>query len=162
MYNYYLISPNKYDIILFLLLISISGCKKSGTTPDPVITDTAKPTISILKPSVGQTFVAGNTIPFQATFNDNKELKSYEIAISKVVTGGSILKNVPTSVPFSYLKSSTNFASGTKQQEVNLGDITIPSNTANAFVTPGKYNFKVICVDGSNNSTETILEININ
>lgn len=155
-------TSTKYLMVISLLTISLSGCKKVGTTPDPVVHDTTKPTISIAKPSAVQVFVAGNTFPFQTTFNDNKELKSYEIAINKVVVGGLTLKIVPTSVPFSYLKSSTSFTSGVKQQEINLSNIIIPSNTATTFVTPGKYNFKVTCVDGSNNSIETILEININ
>lgn len=152
----------KYLMVLGLLTITLWGCKKGGTNPDPVVPDTTKPTTLITKPTAGQTFVAGNTIVFQATFSDNVSLKSYEIAISKVVTGGLTLKFVPTLVPFNYLKSSTNFASGTKQQEINLSDITIPPNTATTITTPGKYNFKVTYVDGSNNSSETTLEININ
>jgi len=154
----------KYLLVISLLILNISGCKKgTNTTPDPVpVPDTTKPTISITKPTAGQIFNAGNTITFQATFTDNKELKSYEIAVSKVVTGGLILKVVPTFAPFSYTKSSTSFTSGVKQQEINLSDITIPSNTATTIVTTGKYNFKVSCTDVSNNSTEVILEININ
>lgn len=153
----------KYLIITGLLIIAILGCKKkSGVEPDPIVTDTTKPTISIIKPTAGQVFVAGNTINFQATFNDNKELKSYEITISKVVLGGLNFKNVPTSVPFSYTKSSTSFSYGVKQQEINLTDIVIPINTATTIVTPGKYNFKVTCTDGSSNSADTTLEININ
>jgi hypothetical protein len=157
-------TSSKYLIVISLIVFAFYGCKKGGSsTPDPVpVPDTTKPTISIIKPSAGQTFVAGNSIAFQATFSDNVSLKSYEIAISKVLTGGLTLKNVPTSVPFSYLKSSTNFTPGVKQQEINLSDIVIPSNTATTIVTPGKYNFKVTCVDGSNNSAETTLEININ
>ena len=155
-------TSTKYLIVISLLTIFLSGCKKGGTTPDPVVPDTTKPTISVTKPSAGQTFVAGNTIDFQATFSDNVSLKSYEIAISKVVTGGLTLKFVPNSVPFNYLKSSTNFTSGVKQQEINLSDIKIPSNTATTITTLGKYNFKVTYVDGSNNSAETTLEININ
>ena len=115
-----------------------------------------------MKPAAGQIFNAGNTIAFQATFTDNKELKSYDIAVSKVITGGLILKVVPTSLPFVYNKTSASFTSGIKQQEIILSDIIIPSNTATTFVTPGKYNFKVTCMDGSNNSAEIILEININ
>lgn len=152
----------RYLMVISLLTVTLYGCKKGGTTPDPVVPDTTKPTISIIQPTAGQSFVAGNTITFQATFNDNKELKSYEIAVYKVVTGGLTLKNVPTSVPFSYTKSSTNFASSIKQQEISLSDIVIPPNTATTIVSPGNYNFKVTCVDISNNSSETTLVININ
>jgi len=156
-------TSTKYLIVISFLVLTFSGCNKGGgTTPDPIVPDTTKPTISILKPTAGQSFVAGNTIVFQAAFSDNVSLKNYEIVISKIVTGGLILKNVPTSVPFSYNKSSTSFPSGVKQQEINLSDIVIPSNTITTIVTPGKYNLKVTCVDGSNNSSETILEININ
>jgi hypothetical protein len=154
----------KFLLSIIFLVLAISGCKKgSSPTPDPIpISDTTKPTISITKPTVGQVFISGNTIAFQATFNDNKEIKSYEIVVSKVVTGGLILKIVPTSVPFSYTKSPTNFTSGVKQQEIFLNDITIPANSATTITTPGKYNFKVTCLDTSNNSSGTIVEININ
>jgi len=124
----------------------------SFTTPS--ITTTTRPP--------GQVFIAGNTIPFQAMFSDNEKLKSYEIEVSNVNKGGSILKNVPSSVPFSYSKSSTSFGLGVKQQEITINDITIPTNSAFTIVTPGKYYFKVTCVDGSNNITATILEIYIN
>jgi hypothetical protein len=155
-------TSSKYLIIIILIIFAFYGCEKGGSSmPDPV-PDTTKPTISIIKPIAGQTFVAGNTIDFQAAFSDNVSLKSYEIAISKAVTSGLTLKFVPTSVPFNYLKSSTNFTSGDKQQEINLSDIKIPSNTVTTITTSGKYNFKVIYVDGSNNSAETTLEININ
>ena len=147
----------KYLIVISLIVISIFGCKKSSSA-----VDTIKPVISISKPTAGQIFTAGSTIAFQATFSDNENLKSYEISINQVATGGLILKIVPTSVPFSYLKSATSFTAGTKQQEINLNDIVIPLNTATTFVTPGKYKLKVVCVDGSNNSFENILEININ
>ena len=153
----------KYLISVSFLIATISGCKKgAGTDPDPVVPDTTKPTITIIRPTAGQSFVAGNTIMFQTTFSDNIELKSYEIMVSKVLTGGLILKVVPVFAPFSYSKSATSFSAGVKQQEVNLSDIVIPVNTATAIITPGKYNLKVICFDTSNNSSETTMEININ
>lgn len=148
--------------IIFLLFTAISGCKKEPKPEPKPIPDTTKPSITMAKPTAGQIFVAGNTIPFQATFSDNDLLKSYEIAVSKAATSGLILKIVPTSVPFSYVKSSTSFSTGVKQQEIILSDIIIPANTATTITTPGKYNFKVTCVDGSNNSTVTTVEININ
>jgi len=151
---------SKLLIILCLLLASLSGCKKKND-PEP-IPDTTKPAITLANPTAGQSFVPGNTIPFKATFSDNDLLKNYEIAISKAATSGLILKIVPTSVPFSYVKSSTNFTAGVKQQEIILSDILIPANSATTITTPGKYNFKVTCVDGSNNSTVTTVEININ
>ena len=156
--------PIKYLIVISLLISALSGCKKGGTSePVPVvIPDNTKPTISIVKPSVGQVFAAGSNIPFQATFTDNEKLKSCEITVSNVNKGGSILKNVPTSVPFSYIKSSTSFGIEVKQQEIKLSDIAMPSNTATTIVTPGKYYFKVTCTDGSNNIVVTILEISIN
>ena len=146
-------------LILISLLISTYSCSKKSSIATP---DTTTPHISISKPTVGQVFVAGNTIPFQATFSDNISLKNYDVAISKVSTGGMILKNVPTSVPFSYVKSSTSFNTGVKQQEITINDITIPTNTATTIVTAGKYNLKVTCVDGSGNPASTTLEISIN
>ena len=155
-------TSTKYLIVISFLLLNFSGCKKGiGTVPIPD-PDTTKPIISILKPTAGQSFVAGNTIAFQATFSDNVKLKSYEIAISKVVTGGLTLKIVPASVPFSYTKATSSFGLDVKQQEINLSDIVITSNTVTTIVTPGKYNLKVMCVDASNNSSETTIEININ
>jgi len=89
----------KYLIIISLLITAFSGCKKGGGSTDPLNPDTAKPTISITNPIAGQAFVSGNIITFLATFSDNIKLKSYEIAVNKVVTSGFILKNVPISVP---------------------------------------------------------------
>lgn len=151
----------KLLVITLFLISGFSACKKGSTGPDPIIPDTTKPTITIIKPTAGQIFSAGSTIVFQASFSDNVKLKSYEIAISKVITGGLILKIVPISEDFSYTKTSTNFTAGVKLQEINLSDIVIPVNTANKITTPGKYNVKVTCVDASDNSNSTTIEINI-
>lgn len=143
-----------------VLLLSV-GCKKKDTTP-VVIPDTTKPSITITSPTAGQSYTVGNTIAFQASFSDNELLKTYEITISKVITGGLIIKNVPTPVAWSYTKSATAFNTGVKLQSITLSDIAIPTLINTSPVATGKYNFKVTCVDGSNNSSETILEININ
>ncbi|MEI6140062.1 MAG: DUF4625 domain-containing protein [Mariniphaga sp.] len=148
-------------VFSFLTLVLCTGCKKKDTTP-VVVPDTTKPIITITSPTAGQTFIVGNTIPFQASFSDNELLKTYEITISKVITSGYILKNVPTPVAWSYSKSATSFNTGVKQQPITLSDITIPTMINTSAVATGKYNFKVTCIDGSNNSSETILEININ
>jgi len=60
------------------------------------------------------------------------------------------------------MRSTSSFGLDVKQQEINLSDIVITSNTVTTIVTPGKYNLKVTCIDGSNNSSETTQEININ
>jgi hypothetical protein len=150
-------SSIRYLIVLSLLILIICGCKKgSSSTPDPIpVPDTTNPTISIIKPTPGQIFVAGNTIPVQATFSDNEKFKSYEINVSKKITGGLTFKVVPTSTPFSYTKSSASLPGG-KTQDISLSDINIPANTATDIVTPGIYNFKVTCVDASNNSAEPL------
>lgn len=153
----------KYLVFICFLAVILSGCKKGSTPePDPVIPDTTKPTISITKPTAGQAFVPGNTISFQATFADNKNLKNYEIAITKVIPVGLILKNVPTPVAYSYTKSATSFNSGVKQQEIILNDITIPLLIGTSPVAIGDYNFKITCVDGSDNTFSTTLIIKIN
>jgi hypothetical protein len=142
----------KYFAISFLLISTLSCSKKSGTvTPDPIIPDTPKPTITIIKPTAAQAFVAGNTIMFQVTFNDNVKLGSYDIAITKVVLGGFIQKNIPTPVAWSYTKGSTNFTSGVKQQEINLDNISIPLLIGTSPVATGDYNFTVSCVDAAGN-----------
>ena len=133
--------------------------KKSSVIAEPP--DTTKPVITIVQPTAGQAFVTGNTIAFQATFSDNKELKSYEVTVSKVITGGMILKIVPLVKPFSYAKSGT-FGTGVKTQDVTLSDIVIPLHTATELVATGKYNFKVTCSDTAGNTAEVVLEININ
>ena len=141
----------------------ITGCKKKDTTVTPVVVpDTTKPTITITQPTAGQVFTIGNTISFQASFSDNELLKTYDITISKVVTSGMILKVVPTPVAWSYSKIATSFNTGVKTQAITLSDIVIPTIINSSPVATGKYNFKVTCTDGSNNTAETILEITIN
>lgn len=142
----------KYFVIICLLISSISCSKKSGTvTPDPIIPDTTKPTITIVKPTAAQVFVAGSPITFQATFSDNEKLGSYDISITKVVLAAFIQKNVPTPVAWSYTKGSTNFTSSVKQQEINLSDISIPLLIGTSPVATGDYNFTVKCVDSAGN-----------
>ena len=148
-------------ILTSLTLFLCFGCKKKDTTP-VVIPDTTKPSITITSPTAGQSFIVGNTIAFQASFSDNELLKTYDITINKVITGGFLLKNVPTPVAWSYSKTATNFNTGVKQQSITLNDITIPTLINSSPVATGKYNFKVTCIDGSNNTTETTIEININ
>ena len=148
-------------IFTALTVLLCVGCKKKDTTP-VVIPDTTKPSIAITSPTAGQSFIVGNTISFQASFSDNELLKSYDITISKVITGGFILKNVPTPVAWSYSKTTTNFNTGVKQQSITLNDIIIPTLINSSPVATGKYNFKVTCIDGSNNTAEMTIEININ
>jgi hypothetical protein len=154
-------NPAKCLILICLLVLNFTNCKKSSNTPDPVIPDTTKPTITIVKPTAGQIFIVGSSITFQATFADNIKLGSYNIAITKVITSGFILKNVPTAVAWSYTKSTTNFTSE-KQQDIDVSDINIPLLIGNSPVLTGKYNFTVNCVDASNNSYAETREIIIN
>ena len=151
-------------IIAALLLVTVASCGKKGggVTPDPVIPDTTKPAITITKPTAGQAFTAGSAIVFEASFSDNISLKSYEIEVSKVVATGFVLKNVPLNVPFSWVKSSTGFTAGVKQQTITINDINIPANSTTQVVTTGNYNFKVTCLDGTDNTVSTIVMININ
>ena len=74
--------------------------------------------------------------------------------------GGLDLKNVPTSVPFAYTKSTTSLSG--KTQTVTLSDIVLPVNTPTQIITIGSYNVKVNCSDASNNTTSQTLVININ
>ena len=147
-------------ILISLTIFFCFGCKKKDTTP-VVVPDTTKPVITINSPTAGQSFIVGNTIAFQASFSDNELLKTYDIAINKVITGGFLLKNVPTPVAWSYAQSATNFNTGVKLQSITL-NISIPTLINSSPVATGKYNFKVTCIDGSNNTAETTLEININ
>ena len=82
----------KYQIIKCLLLTTIICCKKkSSVIAEPP--DTTNPTLTITQPTAGQAYVTGNTIAFQAIFSDNKELKCYEVTVSKVDTGGMIFED---------------------------------------------------------------------
>ena len=153
-------STIKYLIVVNLLAGILSGCSKGGSNPPVVVPDTTKPTITITNPVAGTTFSAGSNIPFQATFADNVALQSYSVAVSQKVLGGLALKVVPTSVPFTYTKSTTGLSG--KSQPITLSDINIPANTATTIVTTGVYNLKVTCTDSSNNSANTTLEITIN
>ncbi|HEY3389267.1 MAG TPA: DUF4625 domain-containing protein [Prolixibacteraceae bacterium] len=149
-------------IVTSLLIILASSCKKGGSTPDPIIPDTTKPTISITNPTPGQIFIPGNTITFQAIFADEVKISSYKIEISNLPPVGFVLKNVLLPVPWSYTKGPISFDSGIQQKEISLSDITIPLLIGTNPVTTGKYYFKVTCVDGSNNSFSKTIEININ
>ena len=152
----------KHLIVFCLLIATYSSCKKGGSTSETPVSDTTNPTISIIKPTAGQVFVVGNNIAFQAGFADNAKLKSYSIAVTKVVTGGFILKNVPVPVAWSYTKAATSFTSGVKQQDITLNDIVVPLDINGSPVATGDYNFKVSCVDDAGNTTTTTLVIKIN
>jgi hypothetical protein len=150
---------SKYFILVGLLVSILSCSKKGNVAPVP---DTTNPTITITQPTAGQVFAVGNTITFQASFADNDKLGSYSITITKVISSGMVLKNVLTPVAWSYSKSATSFTTGVKQQNITLNDITIPLLIGTSPVLTGKYDFNVSCVDGSNNSASTTIEININ
>ena len=150
----------KYLLILSAFSVIISGCSKGGSTPPVVIPDTTKPTITITKPSAAQIFSAGATIPFEVTFTDNEALKSYDVTISKSTLGALALKNVPTSVAFSYTRSTSGLSG--KSQTITITDIIIPTNTLLQIVSTGTYNIKVNCSDASNNSSSQTLVITIN
>ena len=144
----------KYLIVSTLLITVVYGCKKGGTTPEPIIPDTTVPTISVTKPTAGQVFVPGNTITFQASFTDNDKLGSYDIAITKKITSAFILKNVPTPVPWSYTKGSVSFPTGPKTTDITY-DIHIPLDINGSPLATGDYNFVVTCTDAAGNITIT-------
>ena len=150
----------KYLLVLSILINLVTGCSKGGSNPPVVVPDTTKPTISITKPAAGQNFVAGNTIPFEVTFTDNEALKNYDVTISKNTIAGLALKNVPTSVPFSYTRSTSGISG--KSQTIIINDIILPANTPTQIITVGSYNIKVNCSDASSNANSQTLVININ
>jgi len=150
---------SKYFILVGLLVSILSCSKKGNVAPVP---DTTNPTITITQPTAGQGFAVGNTITFRASFADNDKLGSYSITVTKVISSGMVLKDVLTPVAWSYSKSATSFTTGVKQQNITLNDITIPLSIGTSTVLTGKYDFNVSCVDGSNNSASTTIEININ
>jgi len=148
-----------YLIALSVLILILNGCSKGGSTASVVVPDTTKPTIVISSPTAAQTFTAGGSIPVQVAFSDNEALKSYDITISKNLTSGVILKVVPISVAFTYSSGSSSLTG--KSQSATL-NIAIPPNTPSQIVTPGAYDFKVNCIDSSNNTSSLTLIITIN
>lgn len=144
----------QYFVVICLLVSVFSACKKSSTPAPLPIPDTTKPTISVTKPTVGQVFIPGSTINFQATFTDNDKLGNYDIAITKKIPVGFILKNVPVPVKWSYTKGSVSFPTGSKTKDI-LYDILIPLDINGSPLEKGDYNFVVTCTDASGNVTTT-------
>jgi hypothetical protein len=137
-------------MVALLLVISIA-CKKSSTeTPTPT-PDTIVPTISLVDPTSGKSYVLGSPLHLQMDLGDNIELKSYKVTIAKS------LKGLQTS-DWGFTQTWT-IAAGKKTFAVNHSEITVPLTVTGNQTTTGNYDFTVTCYDTSNNQASTTITI---
>ncbi len=141
----------KWIIPVILILIGVS-CKKSNTTEPPAPKpDTTVPTINVVDPTPGKTFVLGTPLHLQLDLSDNVELKSYQVVITKS------LKGVQTS-DWAYNFTWT-IPAGKKTQVVNHSEITVPLTVTANQTTTGNYDMTVTCLDAAGNKTNASLMI---
>ena len=123
-----------------LLLAGFTGllaaCKK---------TDKDKPTFSISTPADSSVYIAGQTIPFTASFADNEALSQYKIDIHDNFDGHSHEKYIAKIWTQIFIENM----SGTEFNENRT--IQIPDSTA-----AGWYHFLVTVVDEAGNQSETV------
>lgn len=135
-----------------LLLVVCISCSKSTTTDTPVTTtDTTVPTISVIDPVPGFTYILGKPLHLQMNLGDNSELKTYRIRITKN------LKGVQTS-DWAFDQSWTLPVSS-KSLSVNHNEITIPLTVAGNQTTVGNYDFTAYCTDKSGNESSVTFTI---
>jgi len=136
-------------IMPVLLVLFIISCKKGGTTdvPPVVVPDTTKPTISLVDPTASKIITLGTAMHLQMDLNDNVELKSYKVAITKS------LKGVTTS-DWAYSNIWT-IPAGKKTLAVNHNEILVPSTYTGNQVTLGNYDVLITCEDLAGNSATT-------
>jgi hypothetical protein len=142
------ISLNLLALSLLFVLAILAGCDESNET-----IDTSAPTIEIADPAFGESFIAGGSVHFEASFADDIELGVFKIDIHNYFDGhghGRVAKSTedPGLVKWAF-SQSFDFDSGLKNSEVSLDDeLEIPLNTM-----AGPYHFIVSAVDKSGNAT---------
>lgn len=137
-------------VILFMITVS---CKKNNTSVPPVPTpDTTVPTISLVDPTPGKTFVLGTPMHLQMDLSDNVELKSYKVVI------GKSLKGLETS-DWAFSQTWT-IPAGKKTFAVNHNEILVPLTfTGGKQTTTGNYDLVITCLDTSNNEASKTLTV---
>jgi len=134
--------------ISFVALLGVVSCDENS---DPI--DTTAPSIEMGDPLSGESFEAGNSVHFEASFSDDIELGAYKIDIHNNFDGHSHGRVAGTNEDPDLLKwslsESFDFDPGLRNSDVHLHDeLEIPQNTM-----AGPYHFIVSAVDRSGNST---------
>ena len=144
----------RWILQILLLILSIS-CSKSTTTDTPPVTttDTTVPTVSVVDPVPGFTYVLGKPLHLQMNLADNAELKTYRIRVTKN------LKGVQTS-DWAFDQNWTLPVSS-KAVAVNHNEITIPLTVGGNQTTVGNYDFTAYCIDKSGNESSVTFTITL-
>jgi hypothetical protein len=145
-----MIKSLKWFLVAILLVFSFA-CKKSGTVTPVPTPDTTVPTISLVDPTPGKSYILGSPLHLQMDLNDNVELKSYKVTIAKSSKG------LQTS-DWGFSQTWT-IAAGKKTFTVNNSDIIVPLTVTGNQTTTGNYDFTVTCWDTSGNQASTTLTI---
>ncbi|WP_258098161.1 DUF4625 domain-containing protein [Marinoscillum pacificum] len=119
-----------------LSVVFLSSCE------DDEVVDVTAPTIELEEPEYGEAFAAGGTIHFDALFEDDIELATFNISIHNNFDGHSHGRVAVS--PFTYEQS---FELTGKSDDVHE-DISI-----DAEATAGPYHLTVEAIDASGNST---------
>lgn len=140
-------------LVPFILLIVVVSCKKnSSSEPPPVpVADKTAPTISLVDPVAGKSFVLGTPLHLQMDLGDNIELKSYKVVITKSLKG-----LVTSDWAFS---NTWIIAAGKKTFNVNHNEITVPLTVTGNQTTTGNYDLTITCLDTSGNEAAKTLTI---
>jgi hypothetical protein len=142
----------KWLLPVMFLLIAVACGKTTTETPPPVVVkDTTVPSIAVVDPTAGKSYVLGAALHLQMDLGDNVELKSYKVVIAKS------LKGVVTS---DWAFSNTwPIAAGKKTLAVNHNEITVPLTVTGNQTTTGNYDLTITCYDTSNNETSKTVTI---
>ena len=77
---------SRWSLTVALFLVIVACKKSSSETPAPT-KDTTVPTISLVDPTAGKSYVLGSPLHLQMDLTDNVELKSYKVTIAKSSKG---------------------------------------------------------------------------
>jgi hypothetical protein len=135
-------------LVVFVMVIS---CSKGGSTPEPIVADTTKPTISVADPTSNKSVLLGSALHLQMDLSDNVELKSYKVTIAKS------LKGVVTS-DWAFTQTWP-IAAGKKSFAVNHNEIVVPLTVTGNQTTTGNYDLTVVCSDIAGNEISSTLSI---
>ncbi len=141
---------SRWSLTVALFLVIVACKKSSSETPAPT-KDTTVPTISLVDPTAGKSYVLGSPLHLQMDLTDNVELKSYKVTIAKSSKG---LQTTDWGFSQTWI-----IAAGKKTLAVNQSEIIVPLTVTGNQTTTGNYDFTVICFDTSDNQVSTTLTI---
>ena len=127
-------------LILSLSVVGLFALMSCGD--DDEVVDVTAPTITLIEPEMGEEFDAGGEIHFDAIFEDDIALSTYNITIHDNFDGHA--HGRLSAEPFAFNQSFTLTG---KVDDVHE-DIAIPAGT-----TAGPYHFIVEAIDAAGNST---------